>query len=629
MNLISNHGTAYLGDSTGYYIGWSVVGEYAPTSDIFPIGQNFDNSVVNTFYGRQGTTGAIAAKGTARGHISIFNVLNCGDDIAEHGCFGGYFNYMNNNYAFGNDTPGRAWGFDFVMNGPLGKRQSALGAFHCVLNNFYEGLPKDNLSGAYWAVTLPNFGPNISNKGLMNFPVHTGFGVIGFGTARTSLGFMTGVQVGGVGSNWGAPRSHIGIGVAVADCDAFGLLIRRKYSGVTDMVVQSGGTQYTGNPTGLFTVPTDGYQARVTGILTPTSVQTGTGGVVMGPKGSGYNSQTTVIFEPRFPGGAGTSAATGTATIVNGQVDSVNVTNGGSGYTTRPGVTFAGSGSGAFGIGVLVGTTVQKVVIDDPGAAYQSAPSDADFIGFGGSSGKARATIPGGSVQAVLVDFGGFGYVAGHEPAVTFSSGTAVASAVVGPDGTISGIFVKEGGSGYSPAPSVTIAAPSDITATASVTVTNNVITAVTLTEPGGFYTFTPTLTFQNTGGGSGASVRVDVFAGRVIKLTLLSGGSSYSGLTTASIDPPGNSSAGTLRTAKARATLGGIGIAVDRDGGPVVIGDIVPLDAKLTVLTNVAATKGTLIRGASSQTANLLEIQSSVPSGVHSRSCASIFRLP
>ena len=70
--------------------------------------------------------------------------------------------------------------------------------------------------------------------------------------------------------------------------------------------------------------------------------------------GQGYNTAPTVSFT----GGGGTGAAA-TATVANGKVTGITVTNAGSGYTTNPTVTLAGGGgSGASAIATQTGGAV-------------------------------------------------------------------------------------------------------------------------------------------------------------------------------------------------------------------------------------------------------------------------------
>jgi uncharacterized cupredoxin-like copper-binding protein len=75
------------------------------------------------------------------------------------------------------------------------------------------------------------------------------------------------------------------------------------------------------------------------------------GGVIITNGGSGYTSAPTVTFAAPTTG----TTATGTAIVQNGQVVSVTITNPGSGYTAAPSVTFTGGGgTGAAGTANLV-----------------------------------------------------------------------------------------------------------------------------------------------------------------------------------------------------------------------------------------------------------------------------------
>ncbi len=74
--------------------------------------------------------------------------------------------------------------------------------------------------------------------------------------------------------------------------------------------------------------------------------------------GSGYTSAPAVTF-PEAPQGGIT--ATGTATVKDGAVTGVTITNGGSGYTSPPAVTFTGGGgTGAAGVVTLGATMATK-----------------------------------------------------------------------------------------------------------------------------------------------------------------------------------------------------------------------------------------------------------------------------
>jgi hypothetical protein len=90
-----------------------------------------------------------------------------------------------------------------------------------------------------------------------------------------------------------------------------------------------------------------------------------------------------------------------------GSVASVTVTNGGSGYTSPPDVTFPNPGGGgirAEGYASLNGGVVSEVVITKAGSGYTSATIALTFSGGGGSGAAATGNVRLGSIaQHVMV----------------------------------------------------------------------------------------------------------------------------------------------------------------------------------------------------------------------------------
>lgn len=79
--------------------------------------------------------------------------------------------------------------------------------------------------------------------------------------------------------------------------------------------------------------------------------------------------------------------------LTRGRVTSVTVTNGGSGYTSVPTVSFSGGGgSGVAGVAILNGGVVIGVLITNNGTGYTSAPT-VSFTGGGGTGAAATAAI--------------------------------------------------------------------------------------------------------------------------------------------------------------------------------------------------------------------------------------------
>lgn len=80
--------------------------------------------------------------------------------------------------------------------------------------------------------------------------------------------------------------------------------------------------------------------------------------------GSGYTSAPTVTFTP--PAIAGGTAATGTTIVVNGVVTGIAITNPGNGYSTAPLVSFTGGG----GLGAAATATLGSALTNDSDTAY-------------------------------------------------------------------------------------------------------------------------------------------------------------------------------------------------------------------------------------------------------------------
>jgi hypothetical protein len=168
--------------------------------------------------------------------------------------------------------------------------------------------------------------------------------------------------------------------------------------------------------------------------------------------------------------------ASAVASIVDGGVRFVTVTNRGGGYTSIPTVGFTSAPSGgktATAVAEMIGgivvcndnvdpkaKSVQNVLITNAGFGYTVAPS-VRFIGGGGSGARATATIGDGIVGVITVTNGGSGYIT--PPVITFtgaSSVSAAATAVISSSGSISAINIINAGLGYTQTPTITIGNP-------------------------------------------------------------------------------------------------------------------------------------------------------------------------
>ena len=171
------------------------------------------------------------------------------------------------------------------------------------------------------------------------------------------------------------------------------------------------------------------------------------------------------------------STATASASIVNGGVYKVDVTNRGRAYIEAPNVLFSAAppvgGVTATGIASMIGNIkdfcapgeenlfrVQAVQITNSGSGYATAPKVA-FLGGGGSGAEATAFIADGVIGIVTITDGGGGYI--DAPSVTFvgiGSTTPQATAIVSAAGTITSIVLTNAGFGYTEAPTIIIEGP-------------------------------------------------------------------------------------------------------------------------------------------------------------------------
>jgi hypothetical protein len=117
-------------------------------------------------------------------------------------------------------------------------------------------------------------------------------------------------------------------------------------------------------------------------------------------------------------GGSGTGA-TFLATVDNGAINAITVTNPGSGYSSIDQVVLAFSGGNtartATGIVTVTGGTISSATLTDPGAGYTSTAT-VTLIGGGGSGGV--VTLTGGVGTGLSVTAPGQGYSSSDPPTV-------------------------------------------------------------------------------------------------------------------------------------------------------------------------------------------------------------------
>ena len=224
--------------------------------------------------------------------------------------------------------------------------------------------------------------------------------------------------------------------------------------------------------------------------------------------GSGYTAVPTVTFEAPPSGG---TMATGTA-VGPGGVASVTMTEEGEYHHNNhvPTVTFGAPPSGGTRATGTPEMPIEVVTLTftNTGSGYTSGPT-ATFSAPppGGTRATATIHVSGGRVSSYAIGNGGSGYTS--PPTVTFSGGGGSgAAATVGlARRRVTGVTITNRGSGYTAAPSVTFTRGghvNNITALGT-TVLQTGVTSVTVTNRGSGYSSPPAVTFSG-GGGSGAA---------------------------------------------------------------------------------------------------------------------------
>jgi hypothetical protein len=250
---------------------------------------------------------------------------------------------------------------------------------------------------------------------------------------------------------------------------------------------------------------------------------------------SGYDDPT-LSSQLELMSGAWADCGNITVTATTGyRIASINVTNGGSGYTSDPTISITGGvGSTSNPTATLTrGFPISSVTMSSGGTNYTSAPSISFTAGGGGSGAAATATIITTStwtypVASITITNGGIGYTTA--PAISLSGGGGSgATATAGITETtvttypIESITVTSGGTGYddgSP-PTITLTGGGGSGAAATPTVTMTAtglyyVVSITVDAQGAGYTSNPTITIDppSGGGGSAATATAQVSGG-------------------------------------------------------------------------------------------------------------------
>ena len=172
------------------------------------------------------------------------------------------------------------------------------------------------------------------------------------------------------------------------------------------------------------------------------------------------------------------SSASAVTTVINGGIQFIDITNRGRNYTFAPRVAISSAPTGGVtgiatanlrgGIVVCTGaadpgnqkaSVVQSINLINPGSGYTSGPTVQIF--GDGVGAAATANMANGTIGIVTITGGGSGYTT--TPTITFtglSTVSAAATAIVSTAGTISAIHITNAGAGYTTVPTIAIAPP-------------------------------------------------------------------------------------------------------------------------------------------------------------------------
>jgi hypothetical protein len=293
-----------------------------------------------------------------------------------------------------------------------------------------------------------------------------------------------------------------------------------------------------------------GYTNPVITVVNAAGDTTGTGGVIshtlnlgtpiahihVDTLGSGYvQGATTATIS-----GDGTGA-TATVTVTAGAVTDINITNGGTGYTSAT-VAIVGAGTGAAATVFTLKNEIVDYLITNVGSGYTSATV---AINGDGQHATATATVTAGGVTDIVITNGGHSYTyatmvitgdgtgATAEPrlsgypiaSISFANNTARGkNYTTNPTVTIveNGFGIaKDGGSPNSPATPT----PAVITTALS---TGNTVGAIALTAAGSGYTGAA-LQASNIGSGNGGVFTLATQPSSILSATVTDGGRHYS----------------------------------------------------------------------------------------------------
>jgi hypothetical protein len=184
---------------------------------------------------------------------------------------------------------------------------------------------------------------------------------------------------------------------------------------------------------------------------------------------------------------------------INSNIKTINLTNGGTGYTSPPTVTFIGKNRTiASATCTIAGPISNNFTIVSGGSGYIQQTTTVSITGGGGTGATATPVITNGVITGVTLTNAGSNY--SSAPTITIDPGGS----------SIQSIFLSSAGTNYTTAATIEITGGGGTGASAElvfVQAMGTIISGVNILNAGYGYTSIPTVTIIANGTGSGAVV--------------------------------------------------------------------------------------------------------------------------
>ena len=290
------------------------------------------------------------------------------------------------------------------------------------------------------------------------------------------------------------------------------------------------GSKYTGAPTIALTTTGSGTGATFSATVSNGSVTT----INVTNPGSGFGVNDFTLLTLTGGGSDNTAKANATVTASSGGVQSAFVLDGGFGYSAATyAVAIGGGGTGCILTTTGSGGVITGVSVTNPGKGYTSAPTIQviDPVGTKGTGASATASIAGGSVSSVTVNTGGYSYASGSV-SVVFSGGggTGAAGTATVSSNAVTAISVTSGGSGYTSPPAVSIIDTTGIGGSGAVVVaviSVGEVSGISIVSAGTGYLSPPSVVIIGDGTGAQGQAIINN-SGGVTGVSITQGGSGY-----------------------------------------------------------------------------------------------------